>query len=139
MILPVQLYEEAPLVGSDRFVKEAKLVDKSIRWEDVVWVMILSGLATPRIMLLMSPARRPLAAHQYLSAVGQSSIVSLGIAQRQNAHPCVAPRLVGATVPDGPPARYLLDLHKPRLELQRRPQERMEQLVDPARLHFVIV
>jgi hypothetical protein len=38
-------------------VKAGKLT-KAIRWEDFVWMLILSGLATLWIVLLMSPSWR---------------------------------------------------------------------------------
>lgn len=39
-------------------MKEGKLIGKAYRWEDVVWVMILSALATLWVALLMSPTWR---------------------------------------------------------------------------------
>jgi len=38
-------------------LKEGKLA-KSLRWEDFVWMIILSGLATLWIVLLTSPSWR---------------------------------------------------------------------------------
>lgn len=38
-------------------MKEGKLA-RTFRWEDFVWMLILSGLATLWIMLLMSPSWR---------------------------------------------------------------------------------